>query len=922
MSGLVERLLRLHAGEGRRGLLLFAYLFLIISSFVVSKAARDALFLERYTAVQLPFVDIAIALLVGVVVAVYIRVGRAISLPALQAGSLLVLAANSLLFWWLSPRASAAWLFPVIYVWVGMFGVLAPAQVWTLANYVFTTRAAKRAFGLVGSGAIAGWIVGGFVTERFAERVGTANMLLGIAVALALSAVLVALIWRERPAAIDEPGLHSGRQGGLRESLALVWSSPYLRAIAGVIVVSSFVTTIAGWQFKAVAKAHIPETDTLAAFFGTFNFYAGMVSLALQLFLTSRLLQKFGIGFGLFVMPSVLAAGTAGLLLTGGLAAAVLLKGGDQVLRYSIDRATVELLYLPVPASQTFRAKSFIDTVVWRAGDGFAGALVLVCVGVLGLSAVQVGWVNLALIGLWTAVAVVARRQYVRNLTDGILNYRLDTEKAANPVLDRTSVEIVARRLASHDTADILYALSVFESEHARVAHPAVRALLSHAAHEVRQRAIRLLAAASDLSVRPVVERLIYDPHLEVRTEALLYLTQHTEIDPLDRIEKLGGFADYSIRASTVAFLARPGAAQNLDAARLLLDGMVREAGDQGRRTRVEAARLLAWLPDHFEPQLRMLLRDEDPDVARHAVMAAGVLKKRLLVPDVLERLGDPLVVPDAVDALVQFGDAIVGTLYDYMADRSVPRAIRREIPELLLRIGTTTAHRVLLENLADRDTHIRFRIITALNKLGQLHPGRRLDLRLVETVLTAEIIGLYRSHQVLGALQRHGAAPDVVTHALRDAIRHEIERIFRLLKVLYPAADMHSAYVSLQSDNPVVHDNALELVETVLSLELRSLLVPLLDRDITVDQRVQIADYVTSIPIRTAADAVRVLVATDDAWLQSCGAFLAGELRLEWMVPQLRVWIVDPNPLLRESARDALNKLAASQLPTPNPNR
>ena len=88
MSGLIERLLRLDPGEGRRGLLLVAYLFLIISSFVVSKSARDALFLERYAAIQLPYMDIAIALLVGVVVAIYIQIGRRTTLPVLQAGSL------------------------------------------------------------------------------------------------------------------------------------------------------------------------------------------------------------------------------------------------------------------------------------------------------------------------------------------------------------------------------------------------------------------------------------------------------------------------------------------------------------------------------------------------------------------------------------------------------------------------------------------------------------------------------------------------------------------------------------------------------------------------------------------------------------------------------------------------------------------
>jgi ATP/ADP translocase/HEAT repeat protein len=910
MIGVVERLLRLHPGEGRRGLLLFSYLFLIISSFVVSKAARDALFLERYSALQLPFVDIAIALLVGVVVAVYIRVGRSTTLPALQSGSLLFLSATSLLFWWLSVRVSASWLFAAIYVWVGMFGVLAPAQVWTLANYVFTTRAAKRVFGLVGSGAIAGWIVGGLFTQRLAERFGTENMLLGVAAALAVSAALVALIWRERPQGISEPELEAGRAGGLRDSLRLVWSSPYLCAIAAVILTSSFVTTIAGWQFKAIAKAYIPETDRLTAFFGMFNFAAGLVSLAVQLLLTSRLLRKFGIGFGLFVVPCLLALGTVGLVITGGLAAAVLLKGSDQVLRYSIDKATVELLYLPVPTTQTFQAKSFIDTVVWRMGDGLAGTLVLLFAGVLGLPAVQVGWVNLLFIAAWMAAAYVARRRYVQNLTDGILNYRLDSERAANPVLDATSVEIVARRLSSGDVADVLYALGVFEAEHARVRHPALQALLTHSAPEVRQRTLRLLAATGDLSVLPVAERLISDPHLAVRTEALLYLTQHAEIDPLERIEQLGAFADYSIRASTVAFLARPGGAQNLDAARLILDGMVHETGGEGARTRIEAARLLAWIPDAFEAQLRVLLADADLEVARQAVVAVGALRKRSLLPQVLDLLRDPLVVPYAIESLALFGDDIVGTLREYLADPRIAREIRREIPELLLRIATPAAQAVLADNLMERDTRIRFRVITALNKLLQLDPGRRVDRQLVSSVLHAEIVGLYRSHQVLAALQRHNAASDVVVQALRDAMSQESERVFRLLKVLYPRADMHSAYVGLRSQNPVIHDNALEFVENVLSPDLRERLVPLLDSGISIDDRVQLADTWTYAPIRSITEAVRVLVHVDDAWLQACAAMVIGELRLEAFVAPLSTWSEDPNTMLRGAAREALQKI------------
>ena len=149
----LQRLLGMNARELRRALPLFAYLFLTMAGSVASKSARDALFLERYEAVDLPYVDIAIALIVGVVASVYIRAGERLNLRNLQVASLLGFGVSALGFWWWStlPGAESPALFLLIYVWVGVLSVLIPAQVWTLANFVLTTREAKRAFGLVGS---------------------------------------------------------------------------------------------------------------------------------------------------------------------------------------------------------------------------------------------------------------------------------------------------------------------------------------------------------------------------------------------------------------------------------------------------------------------------------------------------------------------------------------------------------------------------------------------------------------------------------------------------------------------------------------------------------------------------------------------------------------------------------------------------
>jgi len=180
MTRLIQRLLNLQREDLSRGGLLFAYLFLVIASYVVGKAARSALFLGKYAAVNLPYVTITIAIMVGLVVAVYVRISRATTLRNLLVGSLALFAVNALVFWYGAHYYKAAWLYPAFYIWVGIYGVLAPAQVWTLTNHALTTRQAKRLFGLVGSGAISGFIFGGFLTRQLVGRLGVESVLLGM----------------------------------------------------------------------------------------------------------------------------------------------------------------------------------------------------------------------------------------------------------------------------------------------------------------------------------------------------------------------------------------------------------------------------------------------------------------------------------------------------------------------------------------------------------------------------------------------------------------------------------------------------------------------------------------------------------------------------------------------------------------------
>src|SRR5712671_6077738 len=353
MKRWTERVLNIQPGDLGRGILLCACLFLIMGSYVTGRVARDALFLARFQAVQLPYADIASAVLVGIVVVGYVRLGQLTSLRNLLVGSQLFFAANCVLFWAVAHYYHPAWLYPAFYVWVGLFGVLAPTQVWTLANYLLTTREAKRIFGMVGSGGICGWIFAGYLSRIATKAFGTESLLFGMAALLLVCSGLMAVLSKGGQLKLDPErdravGVAGTGQRNLRDSARSVFSSTYLRAISAVICISSFTTTLTGWQFKALAKQFSQGKDALAIFFGDFFFYAGLLALLFQLLLSTRLLRRFGIGPMLFVLPVVVLAGSAGVLVLGTVGAALFLKGSDQVLRYSIDRSTIELLYLPM----------------------------------------------------------------------------------------------------------------------------------------------------------------------------------------------------------------------------------------------------------------------------------------------------------------------------------------------------------------------------------------------------------------------------------------------------------------------------------------------------------------------------------------------------------------------------------------------
>jgi AAA family ATP:ADP antiporter len=505
------------------------------------------------------------------------------------------------------------------------------------------------------------------------------------------------------------------------------------------------------------------------------------------------------------------------------------------------------------------------------------------------------------------------RSEYIRTIQDSIHRHRLDTERGTAAVTERSAADVLTAKLAGADLSEVRYALDLIEGQRTRKWFPALRTLLTHPDPEIRRRSLAILSAGGDGEISDRVPAMLRDPDLGVRTEALLYLSRESGVDPLRQIQELGDFEDFSIRAGAAAFLAAPGPAQNLDAARLMVDAMARATGDDGRRDRAEAARLIGSVhdPAFLLDLLPVLIIDEDIEVARQAVRSAFRVAKDELIPPLMIVLGRADLAEDAAEALARLGSRVVPTLSHALRSEEVPIEVRRELPSVLLRIGTSEAEQALVSSLLESDGTVRHRVIASLNKLRAVRPDIRIDPSVLELLLAAEIAGHYRSYQVLGPLEAQLKRQDAVIDALRHSMEQELERIFRLMALLLPQAGLHDAYVGVRSSNPTVRANALEFLDNVLKPELRQVLVPLLDSHVTVPERIALANRLVGAPLETSDQAIATLLASDDPWLRSCAIQAVGTLQLRSLAPELKRYEDAADPLVREAVVAARARLA-----------
>lgn len=321
--------------------------------------------------------------------------------------------ANLVLFFVLMrtvPAAGQMWVGRAFFVWVTVFNVFIVTVFWAFMTDIFTTEQAKRLFGFISVGGTLGGIIGGLLTASLVQRVGPANLLIVSAVLLECGAWCV----RYFPAQFGERGSSAAAKSKAAERPigGTIWSgvthvaqSPYLLGICAFILLYAITSTLVYFQQADITARQFTDRGARTAFFAQIDIWVNVLTVLVQFFLTGRLLKWLGVGLTLAVLPAI---NVVGFLAVGTLPILGLL-GLFQVLRrasnFAVSRPAREVLFTVLSREDKYKAKSFIDTFVYRAGDQigawFYPLLTLLGLGLTGISFVAVpiaaGWCGLSL---------------------------------------------------------------------------------------------------------------------------------------------------------------------------------------------------------------------------------------------------------------------------------------------------------------------------------------------------------------------------------------------------------------------------------------------------------------------------------------------------------------------------------------------
>jgi AAA family ATP:ADP antiporter len=413
METLIKKVVNFRTGEGKALAWSFAYFFFLMCAYYMMLPIRDA-FGIRGGVQDLPwlFLGTFVASLFTAPLQAWVadRLPRKRFVPV----TYLFLVANILIFWLLlTADIAPSVVSKAFFIWITVFSVFAVSIFWSFQADLYTSEQSVRLFGFIAAGASLGNILGPRLNGLLIQPIGVANLLLVAGGLLVLAVVcanrLEAAAAEMRAADPNFVAASAGREkrsaGGMFEGFSLLFKSSYLGGIGLWVFMLSLLGTFLYFTQAHVVASYTEDLRQRTSIFSEIYFWVGIVSMAVQIFGTGRIIKGIGTGPALAILPVVFVAGFLGLMFTSALFAIAAFQALQRASNFGISNVARESLWPVVSREEKFKAKNIVDGAVFRGADVVNAFLYTGLAAVFKVQPTVAG-IAAVLAGGWTALSL------------------------------------------------------------------------------------------------------------------------------------------------------------------------------------------------------------------------------------------------------------------------------------------------------------------------------------------------------------------------------------------------------------------------------------------------------------------------------------------------------------------------------------
>jgi AAA family ATP:ADP antiporter len=879
-------------GEERSAALMLAHSAFMGFGTVFFETAASALFLGRFGASALPSVYLGAAALSAATGYVYSRLQSRMSFSTLMTGTLvgLMLVVGALRGALFITQTVGVVFFAMVFYRV--LSILTDLEYWAVAGRLYDLRQAKRLFSFVGTGEVVARIIGSFSVPVALAFGGVPNLVLLSALSLLFCVILLRRILPMIPA--DDGPARSTAEKAARASFGSLVQDPYIRFVLVVAFCGILGKYLVDFAFLQQVKSRFEDAKEVASFFALFSGISQSASLFTRVFLSGRVLAAIGVHRGLLVLPGAHVICTTLILVASGLALGpnpvfwlvVLNQGIYKTFKHPIDNPSLKTLSLPIPKDRRLSLSIAVETLLNPVGIALSSVLMVLFKSVFHSDPVRFAWALLVCFLAWLWSARAAATEYVQALVVALRGRIEDIEFAFD---DEAAVSTLSTTLKTGTEENALVAMQILGDHTPAALNPMLPELVSHPSKRVRQAALERIEVHQPAGIAATLRtRLEAEPEEPLKAVALRALSAVEGAGARDELMRYAKSPIAALKEAALLGLLRTGGVEGVE-------GIHELARSTNAADRAAAARLLRLAATRSESAtIKALIEDQEVEVSRLAILAAGQMRDPELIPLLIRRVDRRGVLGAARAALALCGEVALPQLIEAF-EQADSTDRRRGLVSAMSRIKSDQGSRFLVSKLAIEDIGVRQEVVRSLAH-SRYTASTEKDREWIEDLARREG---QRAIETLAHVRdlEEVEGTEVLRRALVGSHRNTRERLLMLLGFTRDP----KAFLAVRAHIDGTHKDrkayAQEILDVVLSNEERALFMPAIEG--TIDHLSEEQAEILGLDRTTAAERVKALLLDpsmrSEVWIRAAALQVAPRLKAAGMDEAVQAFLKSP---------------------------